>query len=228
LSIALKMRPTTLFLLACPAIANIIPRQAPPSITPNPVVLSITATIVDITETLPPPFASIAAVPGCAIRPPYRHLLDSIPRPGGKLRGELTSITDFCAFAPTATVLSVDYSAYTSELVTWYEANSAALGSFQASFTSSCTVAQAAITSAVLACVSKIEDEASAAAASVSGTGLPTTTVSATNATTTVSATNATTTVSGTASTAGAPAPKREGLTAAGAVAGMVALLALL
>ena len=210
------MRVPTLLLLAAPALSNLIPRQQPASITPSPPVVSVTETVIAVTETLglgDGPFASLDAVPGCSLAPSIRRLLDSAPRPGTKLRAELgsASVANYCGFAPTATLLSVDYSAYTSQLVTWYEANSAALGSFEASFTSSCTVARPAITSAVLACVSQITAEAAAM-----GTG----------ATTTAHATNATT-VSGMGSTAGAA--ERTGLAAAaGAVAGMMALVAVL
>jgi hypothetical protein len=214
-----NMRATALLFLAAGALSNLIPRQAPPSITPSPGVVSVTATVVAFTETLPDgPFASLDSVPGCSLAPSIRRLLDSAPRPGGQLRGELSGVSNFCGFAPTATVLSVEYSQYTSELVTWYEANSAALGSFRASFTSSCTVAQAAITSAVLACVSQITAEA-AAASTGTGTG-----------TGAAHATNATTTVSGVASTAssGAAAEQTRLAAAAGVVAGMMALMAVL
>jgi hypothetical protein len=205
------MRVPTLLLLAAPALSNLIPRQQPASITPSTAVVSVTKIVIAVTETLGlgGPFASLDAVPGCSLAPSIRRLLDSAPRPGTKLRAELgsASVADYCGFAPTATLLSVDYSAYTSQLATWYEANSAALGSFQASFTSSCTVPQAAVTSAVLACVSQITAEAAAMA-----TG-----------TATARTTNATTV----SSTAGAA--ERTGLAAAaGAVAGMMALVAVL
>jgi hypothetical protein len=211
------MRTTTLLLLAAPALSNLIPRQQPASITPS--VTTATQTVIAVTETIAlgdGPFASLDTVPGCSLAPSIRRLLDSAPRPGTKLRAELgaASVADYCGFAPTATVLSVDYSAYTSQLVTWYEANSAALGSFQASFASSCTVAQGAITSAVLACVSQITAEAVAVS---TGTGVVTSTMAG----------NATSTVSGVGSSAGAA--ERTGVAvAAGAVAGLMALVAVL
>jgi hypothetical protein len=211
-----KMRVPTLLLLAAPAaLSNLIARQESPSVTPT--VLSITETVIAVTETLglgDGPFASLDSIPGCSIAPSVRRLLDSAPRPGTKLRSELASasIANYCGFQPTATLLSVDYSAYTSELATWYEANSAALGSFEASFTSSCTVVRAAITSAVLACVSDITAEAASMATGTAG----------------ASTTNATTTVAGVKSTAGAAAEGAGLVGAVGAVAGMVALVAAL
>jgi hypothetical protein len=219
-----KMRPLNILLFAGPALSNIVPRQATPSsITRGPPTASVE---VVIAATLPlgqGPFASLDSIPGCSLAPSIRRLLDSAPRPGSKLRAEIgsASVSDFCAFAPTATVLSVDYSQYTSELVTWYHANSAALGSFQASFTSSCTVAGTAITSAVLACVSQIKQEASGVSAGATA-GVTTTAG--------MNVTNVTSTVSGTASTAStAGAAEATGLAgAAGIVAGLMGIMVFL